>query len=135
MTGGDTDALNDYLVVDEWDGILWSNDSLNYTLDIVFENLGFHTCDCGTTGVGEQALTADISVFPNPASGEAVWVRSEGALREVVLHNLAGQRVAVQPLNGERVAEVALGQVPSGMYLMEVVLQNGARATHRVVRK
>ena len=135
VTGGDTDALNDYLVVDEWDGILWSNDSLNYTLDIVFENLGFHTCDCGTTGVGEQVLTADISVFPNPASGEAVWVRSEGALREVVLHNLAGQRVAVQPLNGERVAEVALGQVPSGMYLMEVVLQNGARATHRVIRK
>ena len=48
VTGGDTDALNDYLVVDQWDGILWSNDSLNYTLDTVFLNLGSHSCECGT---------------------------------------------------------------------------------------
>ena len=47
VTVGDTDALDDFLVVDRWDGTLWSNDSLNYTLDGVFVNLGVHTCECG----------------------------------------------------------------------------------------
>ena len=54
MTAGDVDALDDFLVVDEWDGLMWSSDSLNYTLDSVFVNLGSHTCDCGTTQVLKQ---------------------------------------------------------------------------------
>lgn len=45
---GDTDALDDFLVVDEWEGMMWSNDPLNYTLDQVFSNLGFHACACGS---------------------------------------------------------------------------------------
>jgi hypothetical protein len=134
VTGGDTDALNDYLVVDEWDGILWSNDSLNYTLDSVFLNLGSHTCECGTTDVREQAQAVDVQVFPNPASGDVVWVRAASAIREVVLYNLAGQQVRCELINGSQVAEVHLAETTSGLYLMEVVLENGARATLRVVR-
>ena len=66
VTAGDVDALDDFLVVDEWDGLMWSNDSLNYTLDSVFVNLGSHTCDCGTTQVLEAARTAASTCFPTP---------------------------------------------------------------------
>ena len=135
VTGGDTDALDDYPVVDQWDGILWSNDSLNYTLDTVFLNLGSHTCECGTTDVQEQPASMDVKVFPNPASGDVVWVSAASAIREVVLHNLAGQQVGIQVMNGLGVAEVRLDDVTAGLYLMEVVLENGTRATRRVVRK
>ena len=135
VTGGDTDALNDYLVVDQWEGILWSNESLNYTLDTVFLNLGSHTCECGTTDVQEQPASMDVKVFPNPASGDVVWVSAASAIREVVLHNLAGQQVGRQAVNGLGVAEVRLVDMTAGLYLMEVVLENGTRATRRVVRK
>ena len=135
VAGGDVDALDDFLVVDEWDGLMWSSDSLNYTLDSVFLNLGSHTCDCGTTQVHEAARTAAFDVFPNPATGDVVWVKGEQAIREVVLHNLAGQQIGRQAVNGRRTVELSLSAAPSGMYLMEVHFENGARATRRVVRK
>ena len=43
---GDTDAVNDFLVVDEWDGLMWYNDTSGSSLDEVFVNLGFHHCNC-----------------------------------------------------------------------------------------
>ena len=135
VTAGDVDALDDFLVVDEWDGLMWSSDSLNYTLDSVFVNLGSHTCDCGTTQVLEAARTAAFDVFPNPATGDVVWVKGEQAIREVVLHNLAGQQIGRQAVNGRRMVELSLSAAPLGMYLMEVHFENGARATRRVVRK
>ena len=77
----------------------------------------------------------DVKVFPNPASGDVVWVSAASAIREVVLHNLAGQQVGRQAVNGLGVAEVRLVDMTAGLYLMEVVLENGTRATRRVVRK
>lgn len=132
---GDTDALNDFLVVDEWDGIMWFSDSTGSSLDSVFVNLGIHACDCGTTDVSEQPLRASFDVYPNPAAGDVVWVKASSAIREVTLHNLAGQRVIRQAVLGGAVAEVTLEAAPAGMYLMEVVLQNGERMTRRVIRK
>jgi len=122
-------------VVDEWDGIMWFSDSTGSSLDSVFVNLGIHACDCGTTNVSEQPLRASLDVYPNPADGDVVWVKATSAIREVILHNLAGQRVNRQAAQGGLVAEVSLEAAPSGMYLLEVVLENGERATRRVIRK
>ena len=127
--------MDDYPVIDQWDGIIWSSDSLNYTLDTVFLNLGSHTCECGTTAGQELHASQDVNVFPNPASGSVVWVNAATAIREVVLHNLAGQQVGRQAVNEMGAAEVRLDEVPAGLYLMEVVLENGTRATRPVVRK
>ena len=135
VTAGDVDALNDFLVVDEWDGLMWSSDSLNYTLYSVFLNLGSHTCDCGTTQVREASSIVAFEVFPNPATGDLIWVKGERAIREVVMHNLAGQQIGRQAVNGGRTVELSLAAAPAGMYLMEVHFENGARATRRVVRK
>ena len=135
VTGGELDALDDFLVVDEWDAIPWLSDSLNFTLDSVFLNLGTHTCECGTTDIIEQQHSAEVKIFPNPASGDVVWVTSALAIREVVLYNLAGQLINREIINGLQVAEFSLGETISGLYLMEVVLENGARTTRRVVLK
>ena len=132
---GDTDALDDFLVVDEWDGIMWFSDSTGSSLDSVFVNLGFHACDCGTTDVSDLPLRTSLDVYPNPASGDVVWVKASSAIREVTLHNLAGQRVSRQAVPGGGVVEVTLEIAPAGMYLMEVVLENGERMTRRVIRK
>ncbi len=135
VTQGDTDALDDFLVVDEWNGTLWSSDSLDYTLDSVFLNLGSHSCECGTTNVNEHVESGTIDIYPNPAAGDVVWVRSEIAMREIVLYNIAGQRVLTQQMNGQKVAQLPLQQSPSGMYLLEVTVENGARSTQQIVLK
>ncbi|MDA0939801.1 MAG: lamin tail domain-containing protein [Bacteroidetes bacterium] len=146
VTGGDVNPVDEFLVVDQWSGTLWSNDSLNYTLDVVFSTLGFHDCDCGDevpSGNPDDCvvsevispIVASVDIFPNPTSSDVVWVKATSAIREVILHNLAGQRVTRQAAQGGLVAEVSLEAVPAGMYLMEVVLENGERATRRVIRK
>ena len=135
VTQGDTDALDDFLVADEWNGTLWSSDSLDYTLDIVFLNLGSHSCECGTTNVNEHVESGKIDIYPNPAAGDVVWVRSEIAMREIVLYNIAGQRVLTQQMNGQKVAQLPLQHSPSGMYLLEVTVENGARSTQQIVLK
>ena len=53
VTSGHTDIFS-FDVSGEWSGTLWSNDSLNYTLDVVFQNLGFHSCDCGATVICQE---------------------------------------------------------------------------------
>ena len=135
VTQGDTDALDDFLVVDEWNGTLWSSDSLDYTLDSVFLNLGSHSCECGTTNVNEHVDSGTIDIYPNPAAGDVLWVRSEIAMQEIVLYNIAGQRVLTQQMNGQKVAQLPLQHSPSGMYLLEVTVENGARSTQQIVLK
>jgi len=43
---GDTVASDQFLVVDEWIDIPWTNDETGSTLDSVFVNIGFHNCNC-----------------------------------------------------------------------------------------
>jgi hypothetical protein len=135
VTQGDTDALNDFLVVDEWNGTLWSSDSLNYTLDLVFANLGSHTCNCGTTGVNELNNSSDFELFPNPSSGDFAWLRSDKEVQEVAVYSLSGQRLIQQQLNGQKVSQLSLNNSPSGIYLVEVTFENGTRSTQRFFLK
>ena len=135
VTQGDTDALNDFLVVDEWNGTLWSSDSLNYTLDLVFANLGSHTCNCGTTGVNELNNSNDFELFPNPSSGDFAWLRSDKEVQEVAVYSLSGQRLIQQQLNGQKVSQLSLNNAPSGIYLVEVTFENGTRSTQRFFLK
>ena len=135
VTQGDTDALNDFLVVDEWNGTIWSSDSLNYTLDVVFANLGSHTCNCGTTEVNEINGSVEFELFPNPSAGEMAWLRSDKAVQEVTVFSLSGRLINQQQLNGQKVAQLPMKNSPAGIYLVEVTFENGARSTQRLVIK
>lgn len=135
VTQGDTDALNDFLVVDEWNGTIWSSDSLNYTLDVVFANLGSHTCNCGTTEVNEINGSVEFELFPNPSAGEMAWLRSDKAVQEVTVFSLSGRLINQQQLNGQKFAQLPMKNSPAGIYLVEVTLENGARSTQRLVIK
>ena len=47
VIGGDGNAVDDFLVVDQWDAVAWSED--NIAEGAIFDDLGFHDCLCGTT--------------------------------------------------------------------------------------
>lgn len=68
VEGGDTNPVDDFLVVDEWEGMLWADDSLNYTLDQVFSNLGFHDCVCGSLEIA--GCLDDMACNFNPGATE-----------------------------------------------------------------
>ena len=146
VPAGDVNAVDEFLVVDQWSGTLWSSDSLNYTLDVVFSTIGFHDCDCGDTvpsGTPDDCvvsevgvpLVASVDIFPNPATGDVVIVKSSSTLEEVAIRNLAGQVVRRARNAGSRLTEVSVADLPSGMYVVEVVHANGAREAQRIVRK
>ena len=44
VTGGDVNAIDDFLVLDEWDAIAWSDE--NILSNAIFDNLGVHDCIC-----------------------------------------------------------------------------------------
>ena len=125
VTAGDVNAIDDFGVYDQWDSL-----EVN-----TFDQLGFHFCDCGTTSVLEAPQRMQLDVFPNPASGEVVFVQSNVGFHNLTLHNLAGQEVQRQSVNGRKIAEVDLGSVAPGLYLVEAWNEHGLRSTHRVVRK
>jgi hypothetical protein len=133
-------------VVDQWSGVLWSNDSLNYTLDVVFSTLGFHTCDCGdavpsgtpddcvVSGVDATHLASSVEVFPNPVSGDVLTVRSSSTSRGIIFYNLSGQIVQSSKVAELNTLELNLEGLEAGAYLLEIVHSNGTTETRRVVR-
>ncbi|MDA0728114.1 MAG: lamin tail domain-containing protein [Bacteroidetes bacterium] len=145
VTSGDVNAIDEFLVVDQWSGVLWSSDSLNYTLDIVFSTLGSHTCDCGdsvpsgspddcvVSGVDVHA-PASVELFPNPALGDVLTVRSASTIRGIILYNLSGQIVQSSKVAELTMVELNLAGVEAGAYLLEVVHSNGTTETRRLVR-
>ena len=64
---GDTNPADEFLVVDEWVGVLWSADGELNTLDLVFDNLGFHAYCFGTASV-TQGCTNPSAFNYNPSA-------------------------------------------------------------------
>lgn len=151
VTSGDIGAIDDFVVEDEWLALPWLNDTIDdvfvSTLDSVFVNLGSHTCDCGsvvpsqsaddcvTNGVEAVRLVEGIQLFPNPATGDVVWVKSASRIESMAIHNMSGQQLMTQSSNASRILEVDLSALPQGVYFMTLQLGQGLQVTRRVVRK
>ena len=83
-------------------------------------------------GNSEQA----IHVGPNPTSN-LLYIRlsqwNDSDKCHLLLSNLAGQTLAEQPVNSVR-TELNLGALPTGYYLLQVVLNNQA-TTYKILKK
>lgn len=91
----------------------------------VWEKIG--NLDKANTSL-EQEIRS-ISLYPNPTSG-LVRIESEVPVESWMLRSMHGQVVA-KGVGGV----VELGELPAGVYLMEVELVNGLRVVERVVRE
>ena len=135
ITAGDGVGGDEFIVSDEWDGILWSTDEDNYTIDQVFVNLGGHTCECGTTGVEEAVATRFTEMFPNPIVGDVIQLQSSKLMTGLEMRNLAGQLVkSEQMLNGMS-HQVTMDGVAPGLYLIQVSHSDGSIVTRRMIRR
>lgn len=99
-------------------------DAKAVALTVSFVNKG------GETAVAENRMT--VRVWPNPAVGD-VQVASSGVLTSIRVLNLLGR--VVRSVEGVRVTDyrVDLGGLPSGVYLLQLVGEDGGVQVKRVV--
>lgn len=125
VTQGDVNAIDEFLVFDQWD-----------TLEVnTFDQLGIHLCDCGPANVSEPINEIAVDVFPNPSNGGVVFIRSHEPIQGVQLRNLAGQLLRHETVNMTLVHELNTASLLPGMYLVEIGFADGARTVRSIVRK
>jgi len=83
-------------------------------------------------GVEEPALIpAKLEVFPNPTANN-LQLRSSEAMVSVAISDLNGNLLRSQNMAGTRQTGLQLSELPAGVYMLEVVTQNGAVTVRKV---
>lgn len=121
VTGGDTQAVDEFDVLAVWDS-LGAN---------VFDHLGFHVCDC-VTSVENRTANA-LRAFPNPFRNH-LDLLADQPMTEVVVRTLSGTEALRVPAEGRRAFRLDLAVLPTGAYLVEVQLADGRMERRQAVK-
>ena len=78
------------------------------------------TCN-SSLGTGEVNTIDKLKVYPNPFKDQ-VTIESLENLKQIEIYNMAGLRVSTKEAN-DRVVNLSLGQLPSGVYLLKTKVQ------------
>ena len=96
---------------------------------------GIKTSDASTWGIFENK-DIEGSVYPNPATDEvSISMKAEGAAKLIVT-DITGKVVmnnTINLTNGK--SKVNINSLTTGMYIFNVVLENGTSSTFNVVKK
>lgn len=103
-----------------------------YARNIYFDNMYLYRTS-PTTGVNAQQSGVEVTTFPNPASGQVV-VEASTAIKRVELVSMNGQRLKTVHGIGNRF-HVNLSDNANGVYLLNVLLENGEKVTRRIVKQ
>lgn len=121
VTGGDTDAIDAFTVLAVWDSL-----EVN-----TFDQLGFHVCDCVVSV--EESRSARLRAFPNPFNDRLDLVSGQ-PMMEVVVRTLSGTEALRLPAEGLLQVRLDLATLPTGAYLVEVMLANGQVERRQAVK-
>jgi len=94
-----------------------------------WDNISFS----GTTGVKDNKMAENITMYPNPVQDKLV-IKSEQEINQVIISNLLGQNIKTVVVNN-REAEIDLSQVSSGNYFISFKLADGQLATQKLIKK
>jgi plastocyanin len=83
------------------------------------------------TGINEQALTAELNIYPNPAKN-VVFVTGEFNAGILKITDIQGRLIYSKPFNGR--SSVPLTEIPAGIYDISVIA-NGERATTKLIKE
>jgi hypothetical protein len=86
----------------------------------------------GTTisAVADARTAAAYSLYPNPSAGR---VRVECPYKQAAVLDALGRTVWTQPAAQRGLADLELGQLPGGVYLVQLTLANGLLVNKRLV--
>ncbi len=103
--------------------------------DTVWVDIEFHATP---VGVEEQALSAELSVFPNPSMGGdvrfAIDVQGAPQGMKLVVFNTVGEEVLVSVLrNGQQQVVLPTGELSSGIYFASLRANGNVLTTRRFI--
>ena len=88
-------------------------------------------------GINESTSLSEIELFPNPAPNPAtdnLRIESQTPLAQVRLTDLAGRPSIHETLrSAQRNKIIDISHLPSGIYLLEAITQDGKRSVQKVV--
>ena len=94
------------------------------------DDVNVHCCTCDSTtslhaGVGEIKNEEDVEMYPNPATTSltVALLKGEGAL---TIYNIVGEKVFTTKIINTQ-TEIDVGNLPKGMYFVEVRTEKGVR--------
>lgn len=108
----------------------WDTLGLNY-----FQNLGIHDCECANVSVEEQAQAGGVRLFPNPAS-DKVNIAAIADFNTVTVYSITGQAVFNQKnMTDKNNFTFDVSGFRKGVYLVEILLNNGQKVSRRLIIK
>lgn len=75
-----------------------------------------------------------LDVYPNPAYDNAITIASSATMKTITVFNLAGEEVLVEELDLCPIYELRISELPTGQYILQVVLENDEVINRKIVR-
>lgn len=98
-----------------------------------FDQLGFHNCACGNTGV-ESMEVSQLGVYPNPASGNVVNIIAPSMMSNITIYDAMGREVKVMVNVQDRMIALPINELSAGAFIIDVQLSNGNRLRKQFVK-
>jgi hypothetical protein len=114
-----------FMVQVEWDSIP----------EDTFDSLGFHHCDCGVMGIGDQPTNApSMVIYPNPVIGNELNVDGSAEWMKAEILTLTGQIVrSYSQGTSSRRAKIDTGSLGEGIYMLKIYFEDQSVVIQKVV--
>lgn len=100
-----------------------------------WDGLGMHACSCDPNSVDDTLIDINMSVGPNPSTDGMFTVQSNVAVERIQAFSQNGQLVLDDNVAERLEVEIDLRDAMSGMFIVNVYLENGSVYSYRVVKK
>jgi hypothetical protein len=116
-----------FMVHVEWDSIP----------EDTFDSLGFHKCDCGSTGIFEKPVRLhSFVIYPNPALGNTLMIDASASWTSVELQTVTGQVVRQEEYPAAtRQESIDISGLSEGIYLVHIFFADQTVAIEKVVKR
>lgn len=87
----------------------------------------------GVGNIAQNEISAGVRVYPNPASGEYVNLRSEYVIEHIKVYDMQGRMVHRQSVYSKK-ASLPAGNLPEGRYVLDIYTDKGRGSAGLLVR-
>ncbi len=99
-----------------------------------FEYLGFHNCDCHESGIADNRVSINVTVFPNPVTAGVLNIDSEEFMTSIELINTIGQASAKEDLDsGTKTYSLNLSTFDRGVYFVKITFKDKNTIIKKIV--
>lgn len=79
------------------------------------------------TGLSRTELNSLINIYPNPITGNEIFIQSSLSIEKVELVDLTGKAIPIRLVQSVQLVQVKLPQgISDGIYLCRIITQNGS---------